>query len=69
MYQRNRVQLFRRGVWAGFILQVIGRFFGIIRRKSLQSMMDWAIPVPFMPRMIRLWLLRRIGCHVGKNVF
>lgn len=51
------------------ILQVIGRFFGNIRRKSLQSMMDWAILEPFMPRKMRPWLLRRIGCHVGKNVF
>ena len=51
------------------ILQVIGRFFGNIRRKSLQSMMDWAILEPIMPRKMRPWLLRRIGCHVGKNVF
>ena len=51
------------------ILQVIGRFFGNIRRKTLQSMMDWAILEPFMPRKMRPWLLRRIGCHVGKNVF
>lgn len=49
--------------------QVIGQFFGNIRRKSLQSMMDWAILEPFMPRKMRPWLLRRIGCHVGKNVF
>lgn len=51
------------------IFQVIGRFFGNIRRKSLQSMMDWAIFEPIMPRKMRPWLLRRIGCHVGKNVF
>ena len=49
--------------------RVIGRFFGNIRRKSLQSMMDWPILEPFMPRKMRPWLLRRIGCHVGKNVF
>lgn len=32
-------------------------------------MMDWAILESIMPRKMRPWLLRRIGCHVGKNVF
>ena len=50
-------------------IQVIRRSFGNIRRKSLQSLMDWAILEPVMPRKMRPWLLRRIGCHVGKNVF
>lgn len=51
------------------IFQVVGRFFGNIRRKSLQSMMDWDILEPFMPRKMRPWLLRGIDCHIGKNVF
>ena len=31
--------------------------------------MDWAILAPLCPRKLRPWLLRRIGCHVGRNVF
>ena len=32
-------------------------------------MMDWPILQPFAPRKARAFLLRKIGCHVGKNVF
>lgn len=50
-------------------LRVIKQFFGNIYRKQLEKMMDWPILAPFCPRILRPWLLRRIGCHVGKNVF
>lgn len=32
-------------------------------------MMDWPILQPIAPRKARAFLLRRIGCRVGKNVF
>lgn len=49
--------------------RVFKQFFGNIYRKRLEKMMDWPILAPFCPRKLRPWLLRRIGCHVGKNVF
>ena len=49
--------------------RVVKQFFGNIYRKRLEKMMDWPILAPFCPRKLRPWLLRRIGCHVGKNVF
>ena len=49
--------------------RVIKQFFNNIRRKELEKMMDWAILQPIAPRNIRGKILRRIGCHVGKNVF
>lgn len=49
--------------------RVIKQFLGNIYRKFLEKMMDWSILAPFCPRKLRPWLLRRIGCHVGKNVF
>lgn len=49
--------------------RVVKQFFGNIYRKYLEKMMDWAILAPFCPRKLRPWLLRRIGCHVGRNVF
>jgi acetyltransferase-like isoleucine patch superfamily enzyme len=49
--------------------RVIKQFFGNIYRKRLEKMMDWPILAPFCPRKLRPWLLRKIGCHVGKNVF
>ena len=49
--------------------RVIKQFFGNIYRKKLEKIMDWPILAPFCPRKLRPWLLRRIGCHVGKNVF
>lgn len=49
--------------------RVIKQFFGNIRRKRLEKMMDWPILAPFCPRKLRPRLLRKIGCHVGKNVF
>ena len=49
--------------------RVIKQFFGNMRRKRLQNMMDWAILEPLNPRKLRPALLRRMGCKVGKNVF
>lgn len=49
--------------------KVIKKFFGNIRKKRLEMMMDWPILQPFAPRKARAFLLRKIGCHVGKNVF
>lgn len=51
------------------ILGVFGKFFGNIRLKLLQNMMDWAILEPIAPRMLRPFLVRRMGCHVGKGCF
>ena len=49
--------------------RVIRQFFANIRSKFLINMMDWALLEPFAPRKIRPWILRRLGCHIGKNVF
>lgn len=49
--------------------RVVKQFFGNIYRKQLEKMMDWPVLAPFCPRKLRPWLLRRIGCHVGKNAF
>lgn len=51
------------------IWRVIKQFFNNIRRKQLEKMMDWAILQPFAPRKLRGKILKRIGCHVGKDVF
>ena len=49
--------------------RVIKQFFANIRSKFLCNMMDWAIIEPFAPRKLRPWILRRLGCKIGKNVF
>lgn len=49
--------------------RVIKQFFANIRGKFLCNMMDWAILEPFAPRKLRPWILKRLGCHVGKDVF
>lgn len=49
--------------------RVIKQFFVNIYRKRLEKMMDWPILAPFSPRKFRPWILRRMGCHVGKHVF
>ena len=38
-------------------------------RISARIHLNIAILSPFLPRKIRPWVLRKIGCHVGKNVF
>ena len=49
--------------------RVVSQAFGNIWRKHLLRMMDWAILEPFAPRKLRPAILRKVGCHVGKNVF
>ena len=51
------------------IFGVFGKVFGNIRLKLLLNMMDWAILEPIAPRMLRPFLMRRMGCHVGKGCF
>ena len=51
------------------IWRVIWQVFANIRSKFLCNMMDWAIIEPIAPRKLRPWILRRLGCKVGKNVF
>jgi len=49
--------------------QVIGKFFTNPYHALLNHMMDWVIFEPIAPRMLRPWLLRRMGAKVGKGVF
>jgi acetyltransferase-like isoleucine patch superfamily enzyme len=49
--------------------RVIKQFFGNMRRKRLQKMMDWVILEPINPRKNRPRILRKLGCKVGKDVF
>ena len=49
--------------------RVIKQFFKNIRLKSLEKMLDWAILEPLAPRKLRPILIRKMGCHVGKNTF
>lgn len=51
------------------IFQVIGKFFSNPYHALLLSMMDWVIFDPIAPRMLRPWLLRRLGAKVGEGVF
>lgn len=49
--------------------RVIKQFFGNIRRKRLEKMMDWTILQPFNPRKFRPVFMRKMGCKVGKGCF
>ena len=49
--------------------RVIKQFFRNIRLKHLEKMLDWSILEPFEPRKLRPILIRKMGCHVGKNTF
>lgn len=49
--------------------KVFCKFFGNIRLKFLEGMMDWSILEPFEPRKLRPFILRRMGCKVGKGCF
>ena len=51
------------------LCRVIKQFFKNIRLKSLEKMLDWAILEPLAPRKLRPILIRKMGCHVGKNTF
>ena len=48
---------------------VVGKFFKNPYHALLQSMMNWVIFEPIAPRMLRPWLMRRMGAKVEKGVF
>ena len=49
--------------------KVVGKFFHNIHTAFLCKMMNWAILEPFAPRKVRPYLMRKMGCHVGKGCF
>lgn len=49
--------------------KVFGKFFCNIRLKFLEGMLDWSILEPIEPRKLRPFILRRMGCKVGKGCF
>lgn len=49
--------------------KVFCKFFGNIRLKFLEGMLDWSILEPIEPRKLRSFILRRMGCKVGKGCF
>ena len=49
--------------------KVFGKFFGNIRLKFLEGLLDWSILEPIEPRKLRPFILRRMGCKVGKGCF
>lgn len=49
--------------------RIIKQFFGNIYRKHLVNTMDWAIFEPFNARKRRAKILKKLGCHVGENVY
>ena len=51
------------------ISKVLSKVFGNIYHALLLSMMNWIIFEPINPRMLRPFLLRRMGAKVGKGVF
>lgn len=51
------------------IIGVINKVWQNFYHALLQSMMDWVIFAPISSRMLRPWLLRRMGAKVGKGVF
>lgn len=51
------------------LIKVIGKFCRNIKLKWLEKMLDCALLEPFEPRKLRAILIRKMGCHVGKDVF
>lgn len=49
--------------------RVIKQFFRNIHLKHLEKMLDRFYLEPFEPRKLRPKLIRKMGCHVGKNTF
>ena len=49
--------------------RVIKQFFRNIHLKHLEKMLDRFYLEPFAPRKLRPILIRKMGCHVGKNTF
>ena len=51
------------------LLKVVGKFFRNIKLKWLEKMLDSVLLEPFEPRKLRAYFIRKMGCHVGKDVF
>ena len=51
------------------LFEVFGKFFGNMRLKFLSNMMDWAITESIAPRRLRPFILKRMGCKVGRGCF
>lgn len=52
------------------IFQVIGRTMKTLRDAFLMKhLMNCSLLAPLNPRKVRPWVLRKVGCHVGKDVF
>lgn len=51
------------------IAKVVGQTFTNIRHRFLCKLMNSTLLEPFNPRMLRPWIMRRLGAKVGKNVF
>lgn len=49
--------------------RVIKQFFKNMHLKHLEKMLDRFYLEPFAPRKLRPILIRKMGCHVGKNTF
>ena len=49
--------------------RVIRQFFRNIHLKHLEKMLDRFYLEPFAPRKLRPILIRKMGCHVGKDTF
>lgn len=49
--------------------RVIRQFFRNMHLKHLEKMLDRFYLEPFAPRKLRPIIIRKMGCHVGKNTF
>lgn len=49
--------------------RVVKQFFKNMHLKHLEKMLDRFYLEPFAPRKLRPLLIRKMGCHVGKNTF
>ena len=51
------------------LFRVIRQFFRNMHLKHLEKMLDRFYLEPFAPRKLRPIIIRKMGCHVGKNTF
>lgn len=51
------------------LFRVVKQFFLNIYRKHLVNTMDYAIYEPFNTRKRRARIMKKLGCHMGKNVY
>ena len=75
----SKTYLFLRRVGLNFPEEEYGQvsFTTVIKRglSSIRStflmkhFMNSSLLAPFLPRKVRPWVLKKIGCHVGKDVF